>query len=115
MNKILRPLLVMIGSLHAATVTPNPQVEAESAAEFEVEQVTSRMDLQAFTWDERGALWVVSGRGSKLKVLTAPQPWQHSPELVTTLERRETGRAGLLVHEGHIFVSGKDRVYWLQH
>jgi hypothetical protein len=84
----------------AAEIRPAAGIVAETFVELPA--------ASAFTWDERGRLWMLSDHGNRLVLSSVPKAGE--VRSVGSFERRGNERAGLLVHGDQAFVSDGDAI-----
>jgi hypothetical protein len=100
-------LCALLWQAKAATST---SAEIKPTDGFKVERILNYQDIHAFSWDERGVLWFVSGSGNRLVVNAMPDLRGAVVEFRRSLERRGNERSGLLVNGNTVFVSDGDAI-----
>jgi len=107
---MIRPVLLFSLLCEFVSVSEAQPVEIEPATGFKLEKILDYQDIHAFTWDEHGVLWLLSGAGHRLVVGTILGSKPGTIQSVRSIERRGNERAGLLVHANTIFVSDGDAI-----
>jgi hypothetical protein len=82
--------------------------EIELPAGTRIDRFLDYPQLHAFTWDDHGTLFVLSGKENRLTISKVREPGQVEP--VGSFARRGNQRSGLLVHAGRAFVSDADGI-----
>src|SRR5688572_17915551 len=98
-------LFVLLLLLHVARQAQSQQAELEASAGFELEKVLSYQGAQAFTWDDHGQGWLLSGSGNRVIVSTVSVPRIGEIQPLRSFQRLGNGRSTLLVSGNNVFVS----------
>jgi hypothetical protein len=85
--------------------TQAQDVEMEAAAGFKLEKVFSYKGAQAFTWDDHGQIWLLSGSQNRLIVSTLPQAHAGKIQPVRSFQRMGNTPSAILVSGDIVFVS----------